>query len=770
MRFGCVLLVMLFSCMAVDLSGQQTPDRLREFQFRAVQLNQSDWIHWGDRPGQYSSWTSHSNRLIPVYSWGLSLDSVQNENSIYRDAEKLKRLYGGLVAETLNDGSNYMDQTDVFFLQKQAWKAGKKNVILVVFDGMDWQTTQAASIYKNKKVLYESGRGKGLGFLDYGVAQNQSDFGFCVTAPHSGDAKFNVDAQVLTELNSERIGGYSMQLGGATPWSKQVDPSYLIGKRKDVPHAYTDSAASATSLNTGIKTFNGSINIDPTGQQVETLAHQMQKAGYAIGVVSSVSISHATPSCVYAHNVSRDDYQDLTRDLLGLPSISHREDPLLGVDVLIGCGWGQNQDDDRANQGVNYVPGNKYLTANDLSKIDVRQGGKYVVAERTPGQSGTTILSEATAEAIRSGKRLFGYFGVAEGEAHLPFQTADGNFDPTPGVKKRATYQSADIFENPTLADMSMAALEVLQENEKGFFLMVEAGDVDWANHNNNIDDSIGAVFSGDDAFQEIVKWVEAESNWNETCLILTADHGHFMVLDDPTVLTGQRKPIDAAAFEQLLAEKREAEAKAAAEKLAAEKLAANQAAVDAGGFYDDFTDKSSDFRKALRGEWTYLENAATCVADPELYKKYNNHGPIIRWPCEFTDGTIEFEFKPQGVQKLVVTLNESGHVFRMVLTDQKTSRIFGWSQPSQDSRPEVLIKQGMPLVSSFDQKWSKGKIVFKNKKATVSIGGYSTRLNHELIARKKSEFTISFASGELALRHVRITPTAKVKVPSPQK
>ena len=78
---------------------------------------------------------------------------------------------------------------------------------------------------------------------------------------------------------------------------------------------------------------------------------------------------------------------------------------------------------------------------------------------------------------------------------------------------------------------------------------MVEAGDVDWANHNNNIDDSIGAVLSGDAAFEAITQWVEANSSWDETALIVTADHGHLMYLDDPRVLTGERLPLNSVDF-----------------------------------------------------------------------------------------------------------------------------------------------------------------------------------------------------------------------------
>ena len=57
--------------------------------------------------------------------------------------------------------------------------------------------------------------------------------------------------------------------------------------------------------------------------------------------MTSVPISHATPAAAYSHNVSRSDYQDLSRDLLGLPSISHRELPLPGIDVLLSAGWGE---------------------------------------------------------------------------------------------------------------------------------------------------------------------------------------------------------------------------------------------------------------------------------------------------------------------------------------------------------------------------------------------------------------------------------------------
>jgi alkaline phosphatase len=74
---------------------------------------------------------------------------------------------------------------------------------------------------------------------------------------------------------------------------------------------------------------------------------------------------------------------------------------------------------------------------------------------------------------------------------------------------------------------------------EKPFWLLIEAGDVDWANHDNNLDNSIGAVLSGDVAFRAVTEWVEENGGWKDTVVILTADHGHYFNLAAPEVLAG---------------------------------------------------------------------------------------------------------------------------------------------------------------------------------------------------------------------------------------
>lgn len=526
--------------------AQQAPDQVRAAQLAAIEAGKADWGYWGANPEKYTGWTNHSNRLIPVYLFGGTLDAYQSGRSVYRDPQRLAEIYGEVPEGTHNPTAAYFDQTELFLLQKAAVQAGKKYIFVVIFDGMDWQTTQAAAIYKTQRLAYVRGRGTGLSFLDYAGAP--TDYGYYVTSARFGDAKSDIDRQVFKEPPDRNLGGYSSKFGGATPWSKPASPQYLLGNYSALKHLVTDSASAATSIFSGIKTYNSAINVDLRGQQVEPLPRALQKDGFLVGVVTSVPFCHATPAAAYANNVDRDDYQDLGRDLLGLPSISH-PDGLAGVDVALGCGWGELKDDDREKQGANFVPGNKFLTDTDLKRINLENGGKYAIAERTKGQAGRVLLEQAADLAVQKNARLFGFFGITGG--HLPYRTADGLYDPTRGEKYNDKYSPEDVLENPTLAEMTRAALHVLGHREsegghKGFWLMVEPGDVDWANHNNNIDDSIGAVLSGEAAFDEIVKWIEERNCWDESLVIVTADHGHFLNLTRPEILIAPPPEADA--------------------------------------------------------------------------------------------------------------------------------------------------------------------------------------------------------------------------------
>ena len=303
-------------------------DHLRTVQQKAIERGFSESVHWGPDATRYNSWSAHSNRLIPVYTYGtkgqgngLDLAEYAGANSVYRNQDRLRRLYGGPVDETVNLEADYLDQTNIFDLQAAALASGKKYIFLVIFDGMDCETTRAASIWNQQKVAYDEGRGRDTYFQDF-TAGGTSQFGWMVTSPASEELQVDVNSQRVRKSSSELTGGYYALLGGQTPWDRPKEPEYLLAGPKDaaVRHAFADSASSATSMNSGIKTFNAAINVDPHGSQVATIAHRAQLDGYRVGAVTSVPICHATPAATYAHNVSREDYQDLTRDMVGLPS------------------------------------------------------------------------------------------------------------------------------------------------------------------------------------------------------------------------------------------------------------------------------------------------------------------------------------------------------------------------------------------------------------------------------------------------------------------
>jgi alkaline phosphatase len=292
-----------------------------------------------------------------------------------------------------------------------------------------------------------------------------------------------------------------------------------------------------------MKAYNNGVNVGDDGRFAPTLFEDLQKAGWKVGTTTSVPFDHVSPAAMYAHNVHRDDYQDLGRDMLGLRSIVQedgKEPQHAGLDVVIGTGYGQvAKPDDLAKEGKNAVAGNTYLTDADLAAIDVKNGGKYVVVHTESAADGSAAVRDAAARAAGEGKRLFGFFG-SKNVTHLPYRTADGRFDPVAGASGRAEkYTPDDLAANPTLAATTEAALAVLSAGGGKFALFVEAGDVDWALHDNNLDNAVGAVFSGEEAVKTIIAWVEKNSNWDDSVLIVTSDHGHYLVLDDPAALVG---------------------------------------------------------------------------------------------------------------------------------------------------------------------------------------------------------------------------------------
>ncbi len=559
------LALLAFAMVAVSTAQAIAEDRLHDLQESAITTKDQKVkrpYHFGSQgPGDvFSNHTSHTNRLIPVYVFGKKADlsTVTGKNSRYRTEAGVKPLYGVVPANTVNPDADYADQSDLYRVQKEAVGRGAKYVFTVWFDGLDYETTRAAAIVKSGRVAYSEGKGTGLVFQDYD-ASGSSQFGFVVTSPTHDRNTPDVDAQTVTIPANSLGGGYDAMIAGPNPWTLGPlglkAPGYLKGSSAiatdkagvkaagRVIHAYTDSSQSAGEYATGVKAYNNGVNVNDGGKFIPTLFGTLQADGWKVGTVTSVPFDHVSPAAMYAHNVHRDDYQDLGRDMLGLRSIAQTtgKDPAHpGLDVVIGCGFGQvARKSDLAKGGKNAVPGGLFLDVVSLSAIDVDNGGKYVVVHTETGASGATALESAASKAATGGNRLFGYFGTKD-HNHLPYRTADGDDRPSTGIGGKAErYSSEDLASNPKLAEMTRAAITVLSASKRPFALFVEAGDVDFALHDNNLDNAIGAVFSGEEAVKTIIAWVEANSNWDESVLIVTADHGHYLVIDDPAGLVG---------------------------------------------------------------------------------------------------------------------------------------------------------------------------------------------------------------------------------------
>jgi alkaline phosphatase len=569
--FSLATTIALVSFTTLNATAAE-PDRLKELQTAYVanaKQNVRRAYHFGSQqPGDvFSNHRSHSNRMVPVYLFGkkANLGSVTGVNSRYRDPDKIRTLYGTVPANTVNPDAEYADQSDLYRVQKDAIAAGAKYLFIVWFDGLDWPTTQAAAIAKTGRV-YREGKGFGLVFQDY-EADGTAQYGFVVTSPTHDRNQPDVDAQTVVIPTGSHGGGYDARIAGPNPWSLgplgSKAPGYLKGQSASADdkagvvsvggalHAYTDSSQSAAEIVSGIKSYNNGLNVTDDGRFVTTLFHELQEQHWKVGTVTSVPFNHASPAAMYAQNVYRDDYQDLARAMLGLPGIVQQAGraPLRpGLDVVIGTGFGiKTNEKSLAAQGKNAVAGSLFITDSDLASIDAKSGGKYVTVHTERLVSGATALQQAALAAARDSKRLFGLFGRT-GLDHLPYRTADGRFDPAPSIGPTGepapaeAYVPTDQLEQPTLAQMTEAALTVLGARPgQPFALFIEAGDVDFALHANNLDNAVGAVYSGEEAIRSVIKWVESHSNWGESVMIVSSDHGHYLVIDDLEALSTAR-------------------------------------------------------------------------------------------------------------------------------------------------------------------------------------------------------------------------------------
>jgi alkaline phosphatase len=172
----------------------------------------------------------------------------------------------------------------------------------------------------------------------------------------------------------------------------------------------TDSGAGGTALSTGVKTKNGSIGVDSTGKPLETILEMAEKRGLSTGLVSTSSITHATPASFIAHSSSRSKYEDIAYDFL-------RTD----IDVFIGGGY---KDFAKRADSLNLIDSLKargYFIARDLKDVNLKSTNRLAALladEHMPQMSKGrgNMLPDATEMAISMlDKNDKGFFIMIEG-------------------------------------------------------------------------------------------------------------------------------------------------------------------------------------------------------------------------------------------------------------------------------------------------------------------------------------------------------------------
>lgn len=384
----------------------------------------------------------------------------------------------------------------------------------------------------------------------------------------------NFDEDALLDDDGNPVGGnvpiFDLENGGQTPW----DDSYYEN-RGNIPEGfdpdyiknlYPDSAGTATGLYTGVKTYVGAISVDIYEEAVETAAEEALKNGKSVGIVSSVPFNHATPAAAISHVNQRNKYNEQSFDEREGDGDGSNDDEVDEFGHLI-------EDSDNifyqivnetqptvvlggghylTRGGTEEEPDERYITQEETENL--RNGVyDYTFVER--GANASEVLAETAAEINpEAGERLFGIYGARGQGGNLPWRSANGDYSragqDTAGINEETglveiderpleegetdeSFIAREIDENPTLVEMTSASLDVLGDDPDGFWLMIEGGDIDWSAHANDMDAHLGTLRDFDESVAEVDTWIQENGGYEENLLIVTADHDHYLTLND---------------------------------------------------------------------------------------------------------------------------------------------------------------------------------------------------------------------------------------------
>ncbi len=481
----------------------------------------------------------------------------------------------------------------------------------MIGDGMGWEMARTAAIYNQIQAgatgntlsdFYTEGTGEGLNMqtlTGYGLVTTYgttiADDG--TTSSNPADLSvYNTSNSALQGVRSQRVTGegeirtgfefnptfnpgttssgganvangvvgnlvgYDPVRGASTPW----DSAYYEDRgntsagfdKEYIKYSYPDSANTATTLYTGVKSFNGAIGIDIFEQPVESILTRATHIGKSTGLVSSVPVDHATPGAAAANVNDRNKFDEFGV----LDTILQQELTIFKPTVILGGGHPLSNVNDPLPEEVEPPTEFEYLsegTYNELSNNPNDNIFGYTFVER--GANAAEVLAQ-TASSIdpNAGERLLGVYGARGQEGNLPTRSADGDYGTTGFAQFTLGYNTPEfpvgvgdtdrpllagetdeqfiareVNENPTLAQLTSAALDVLQDDPDGFWLLVEGGDIDWAAHDNNLDNLIGNTLAFDETVGLVIDWIENNGGWEQNELIITADHDHYLTLNE---------------------------------------------------------------------------------------------------------------------------------------------------------------------------------------------------------------------------------------------
>lgn len=238
-------------------------------------------------------------------------------------------------------------------------------------------------------------------------------------------------------------------------------------------NSITDSSAAGTCLASGKKTTNGMLGVTSDGTPVTPIAEILHEKGWKVGVMTSVSIDHATPGAFYAHSDKRSNYY-----LIGTQLAAS------GYEFFGGSSFLQpvDKNDSQAQNLYDLCEDNGYVFSHGLEELEtVIDYKKVILIPEYEGKNKTE-----------------------EGPGMLPYA-----LDKTP----------TDL----TLPQITSSAIRFLSKKSGPFFMMVEGGAIDWACHGNDAASVIGEVIEFDRAIKEVLYFYMEHPD--ETLIVVTADH-----------------------------------------------------------------------------------------------------------------------------------------------------------------------------------------------------------------------------------------------------